>query len=103
MEPFRRVRNELIRDYAGSWYPGGAKQNPGVNLINQTARIYATAPRHNNLQVLISTPDQKTSPFARRFEINLNKLISDMRARSDFSGNRAGCFSVSAVCSDDAR
>lgn len=84
MEPFRRVRNELIKDYAGSWYAGGAQNKTLVNLINQTARIYVTALAHNNPQVLISTPRSENIAFARRFEVNLNKLISDMSLDQTF-------------------
>lgn len=79
LEPFRRVRTELIRDYVGSWYAeNGSRNKVLVNLINQTARIYTVALAANRPQVLVSTPRGANIPFARRFEINLNKLISDM-------------------------
>jgi hypothetical protein len=79
MEPFRRVRKELIRDYVGSWYSeDGARNKTLVNLMNQTARIYTVALAANNPQVMVSTPMVENWPFAKRFEVNLNKLISDM-------------------------
>ena len=79
MEPFRRVRKELIKDYVGSWYAeSGAENKTLVNLMNQTARIYTIALAANNPQVLVSTSRMETLPFAARFEVNLNKLISDM-------------------------
>jgi hypothetical protein len=79
LEPFRRVRKELIRDYVGSWYSeGGARNKTLVNLMNQTARIYTVALAANNPQVMVSTPTLENLPFARKFEVNLNKLISDM-------------------------
>lgn len=79
MIPFRRVRTELIKDYVGSWYAeGGAENKTLVNLINQTARIYTISLAANNPQVLVSTPRSESLAFARRFEVNLNKLISDM-------------------------
>ena len=79
MEPFRRVRKTLIKDYVGSWYStSGADNKTLVNLMNQTARIYTVALAANNPQVLISTPRMETLPFARRFEVNLNKLIGDL-------------------------
>jgi len=79
MEPFRRVRKELIRDYVGSWYSeGGARNKTLVNLMNQTARIYTVVLAANNPQVMVSTPQVENWPFAKRFEVNLNKLISDM-------------------------
>jgi len=85
MEPFRRVRKELIKDYVGSWYSESGAENPTlVNLINQTARIYTISLAANNPQVLVSTPRSESIAFARRFEINLNKLISDMALDQTF-------------------
>lgn len=85
LEPFRRVRKELIKDYVGSWYAeSGAENKTLVNLINQTARIYTVALAANNPQVLVSTPRSESISFARRFEVNLNKLISDMTLDKTF-------------------
>ena len=85
LEPFRRVRAELIKDYVGSWYSeSGAENKTLVNLINQTARIYTVALAANNPQVLVSTPKTETLAFGRRFEVNLNKLISDMSLDKTF-------------------
>jgi hypothetical protein len=85
MEPFRRVRKELIKDYVGSWYAeSGAENKTLVNLINQTARIYVVALAANNPQVLVSTSRTDEIAFARRFEVNLNKLISDMTLDKTF-------------------
>jgi len=85
LEPFRRVRKELIRDYVGSWYSEtGARNKTLVNLLNQTARIYTIALAANNPQVLVSTPRVENLPFARRFEVNLNKLIGDMNLDKTF-------------------
>lgn len=85
MEPFRRVRRELIRDYVGSWYSTEGSENKVlVNLMNQTARIYTVALAANNPQVLVSTPRNETYSFARKFEVNLNKLISDMALDQTF-------------------
>lgn len=85
MEPFRRVRKELIKDYVGSWYAeSGADNKTLVNLINQTARIYTISLAANNPQVLITTPRSQSIAFARRFEVNLNKLISDMALDQTF-------------------
>jgi hypothetical protein len=85
MEPFRRVRKELVRDYVGSWYSEtGARNKTLVNLMNQTARIYTIALAANNPQVMVSTPREVNLPFARRFEANLNHLISDMNLDQTF-------------------
>jgi len=85
LEPFRRVRKELIKDYVGSWYAeSGAENKTLVNLINQTARIYTVALAANNPQVLVNTPRMENLAFARRFEVNLNKLIGDMSLDKTF-------------------
>lgn len=79
MDPFRRVRKELIRDFVGSWYSeGGARAKTLVNWTNQTARIYTVALAAHNPQVMVSTPKVENYAFAKKFETNLNKLISDM-------------------------
>lgn len=78
-DPFRRVRKELIRDFVGSWYSeGGARNKTLVNWTNQTARIYVVALAAHNPQVMVSTPKVENYPFAKKFEVNLNKLIGDM-------------------------
>jgi hypothetical protein len=85
LDPFRRVRKELIQDFVGSWYSeGGARNKTLVNLMNQTARIYTVALAANNPQVMVSTPRVENWPFAKRFEVNLNKLISDMTLDKTF-------------------
>lgn len=87
MEKHRRVRAFNIKHYCGSWYDTTTPQGGErilLNLMNQTARIYTVALAANNPQVLVSTPRDDAIPFARRFEVNLNKLISDMSLDSTF-------------------
>lgn len=87
LEKHRRVRKLMVEHYCGSWYDSTCPQEDGqilVNLINQTARIYVVALAANNPQVLISTPSTENIAFARRFEVNLNKLISDMTLDKTF-------------------
>jgi len=85
LEPFRRIRKYLIKQYCGSWYSEDASDEKVlVNLMNQTARIYTIALSANNPQVLVSTPSLDNIPFARRFEVNLNKLIGDMELDKTF-------------------
>lgn len=85
MEPFRKVRTSLIKDYVGSWYSESSEDNKTlVNLMNQTARIYMVALAANNPQVMVSTPMVENWPFAKRFEVNLNKLIGDMNLDKTF-------------------
>ena len=81
LEKHRRVRKLMVEHYCGSWYDETTPQDEGkilVNLVNQTARIYTVALAANNPRVLVSTPRTESLPFARRFEVNLNKLIEDM-------------------------
>lgn len=87
LEPYRRVRKYMVKQYVGSWYDSTAPQDEDrilVNLMNQTARIYTIALAANNPQVLVSTPSIDNLPFARKFEVNLNKLISDMELDKTF-------------------
>jgi len=79
MEDFRKVRVELLQDYVGSWYSKkGARYKTPINLLNQTAKIFSTIVAANNPRVLASTRNPENWAFAKRFEVNLNKLISDM-------------------------
>ena len=85
LEPYRRVRKMLIKQYCGSWYHEDASDEKIlVNLMNQTASIYTIALAANNPQVLVSTPSVDNLPFARKFEVNLNKLIGDMELDKTF-------------------
>ncbi len=66
MQPFRRVRKELIRDYVGSWYSEtGARNKTLVNLMNQTARIYTVALAAHNPQVLSHRGDRGSLSHCR--------------------------------------
>jgi len=83
--PFRRVRKRLIQDYVGSWWnEDGAESKTLVNLINQTAKIYTVSLAANTPQVLVTTPVYEYSPFAKRFDVNLNKLLVDMNLDRTF-------------------
>lgn len=87
LEKHRRVRKVMVEHYCGSYYDETTPQDDGqilVNLMNQTARIYTISLAANNPQVLITTPRSESISFARRFEVNLNKLISDMTLDKTF-------------------
>jgi hypothetical protein len=85
LEPFRRVRKQLIKDYVGSWYSeGGSEVKILTNLLYQTAKIYTVALAANNPQAMVETPFVEFMPFARRYEVALNKLISDMNLATTF-------------------
>lgn len=85
--PFCRAARELIRDHVGSWYqerPYGARYKTLVNLMNQTARIYTVALAANNPRVKVVSESPEQWPFAQRFQVGLNKLISDMELDATF-------------------
>jgi len=87
LETHRRVRKLMVEHYCGSWYSSTSPQDSErilVNLLNQTARIHTVALAANNPQVLVSTPSMDNLPFARKFEVNVNKLISDMALDQTF-------------------
>ena len=87
METHRRVRKMMVDQICGSWYTETSPQQSErilVNPLNQAARIYTIALAANNPQALISTPSLNNLPFARRFEVNLNKLIGDMELDKTF-------------------
>lgn len=87
IENHRRVRKLMVENFCGSWYSSTTPQDNErilVNLLNQTGRIYTVALAASNPQVLVSTPLMESLPFARKFEVNLNKLISDMALDQTF-------------------
>lgn len=85
LEPFRKTRIEMIKDYVGSWYSErGARNEVLVNLLNQMARIYSRFLAANNPRVKVVAKHPKGLPFAKRYEINLNKKIVDMELDQTF-------------------
>jgi hypothetical protein len=79
LRPFRRSRTEMIRDYVGSWYSSnGARMLTYVNKLNTTASIYSMALAFNNPQVNIDSPNLELWPFCRKYEVNINRVISNM-------------------------
>jgi hypothetical protein len=101
IETHRRVRKLMVEHFAGSWYSTTAPQDSErilVNLLNQTARIHTVALAANNPQVLVSTPSMDNLPFARKFEVNLNKLISDMELDKTFRAVVLDAFFCLGCC-----
>lgn len=86
--PFRRVRKEFVRDHSGSWYSESASAKARyktiINPINQTANVMSAILAANNPRVMVSTTNPANWAFAKRFEVNLNKLISDMNLADTF-------------------
>lgn len=86
MIPYRRIRREFLRDYAGSWYNGklDADKKTLVNLLNQTAKIYTVALAANNPRVNVTTSNLEHWAEAKLFETALNKRIEDMDLAETF-------------------
>lgn len=107
LRPFRVVREKLLKDYAGSWYSEkghGKNTKILVNLMNQTAKIYTVALAANNPVVDVATMRPSSWPFAKRFELNLNKLISDMNLAKTFRQIVLDAFfsiGIAVVCMRD--
>jgi len=79
MLPFRKTRTEMLREYVGSWYAaGGARFQTYVNKLNQTAVIYTMALAFNNPVCKITTFNPRLWPFARKYEVNVNKVVANI-------------------------
>jgi hypothetical protein len=52
--------------------------------MNQTAKIYTVALAANNPWVRVTTPVIQNWSFAKKYQVNLNKLISDMQLEQTF-------------------
>lgn len=99
IDPFRRPRTEMIRDFVGSWYsPSGARFMTYVNKLNQTARIYQMALAFNNPQVRINSFDQKLWPFAKKYEVNVNKVIRNIDLKTTLQAAVLDAFFLIGVC-----
>jgi hypothetical protein len=81
MQPFRDTRRRLIKDYVGPQY--GAHDSKEMvqflSLIYQAATTYQFTLAANRPRVLVNTDYTSLLPFARRFQINLNNLIAEIR------------------------
>lgn len=72
-------RTEMLRDYAGPLYsPYGPRDRRYVNKINLTARNYQMFLAANNPQCIVNTPDPKMWPFARKFQVNVNRVAANI-------------------------
>jgi len=80
MRPFRRNRNEMLREYVGTHHNGnGANFEVLVNLLAMTADVYTIGLAANNPKVTITTEDKNLLAFANRFKVGINNQIKEMR------------------------
>jgi hypothetical protein len=80
LDLFDGDRSTMLRDYAGPLYSpyDRLKTARYVNKLNSTARIYQMALAFNNPQCKITSWDQKLWPFARKYEVNVNKVAANI-------------------------
>lgn len=80
MQPARSLNRALVDEYTGSGY--GTQNRPKfetmVNLMNQTVDAYTMGLVANRPRVLLSTPQQHLSYFARQFQLAINNLIEEI-------------------------
>ncbi|MCE5269509.1 MAG: hypothetical protein LLG00_16660 [Planctomycetaceae bacterium] len=96
---FRKPRTEMIRDYVGSWYsPNGARFPTYVNKLNQTAGIYTMALAFNNPQCKVTTFNPQLWPFARKFEVNINKVVANIDLKTTLQEAVLDAFFLMGVC-----
>lgn len=80
MRPFRQNRQDMLREYVGSYYNDkGAQFEVLVNLLAMTADVYTIGLAANNPKVNITTTNQQLWPFAHRFKVGINNQIKEMR------------------------
>ena len=81
MDMFDSFRTSLINDFAGPLYspyrPKGWTARY-VNQLNTTARIYQMALAFNNPQCKVTSFRQDLWPFARKFEVNVNRVAANI-------------------------
>ncbi len=82
LEPFRKKRSDLIRQYVGSEYP----KNNGVeslrvpaNLIELMMTIYITYLAANAPRVLVTTIIKQLKILAADFGVRLNELVQEIK------------------------
>ena len=99
LDPFRKSRLEMIRDYVGSWYSGGgARFQTYVNKLNQTAGIYQMAMAFNNPQVKIASFNPMLWPFARKYEVNVNKVVANIDLKTTLQAAVLDAFFLMGIC-----
>jgi hypothetical protein len=81
MDMFDQFRTSMINDFAGPLYspfkPKGWTARY-VNSLNRTARVYQTLLAYNNPQCRVTSFQQKLWPFAKKYEINVNRVAANI-------------------------
>lgn len=99
MNTWRDTRTGMLRQYVGSMYGlHGPKMTVYVNNLNRTANIYQMALAFNCPQVKITSFDQKLWPFCRKFEINVNKCISNIGLNLTLQECVLDAFFLMGIC-----
>lgn len=80
LQPFRATRRDLIKSYAGHGYGVTETKNIDfVDLIYQAATTYQFTLAANRPRVTVNTHYGTLVPFARRFQLNVNNLIAEIK------------------------
>ena len=87
MDLFDAFRTSMVNDFAGPLYspykPRGWSSR-FVNKLNATGRIYQMALAFNNPQCKVTSFSQKLWPFAKRYEINVNRVAANINLNATF-------------------
>ena len=79
--PFRQWRQKLIKAYCGPGWgsvEGDTKNKTIENLISLTAQAYVVTLAAQNPRVTISTFDPNLKPFAKKFQVAIDDLLTEI-------------------------
>jgi hypothetical protein len=81
LRPFREKRRKAIENYVGSEWGEVAEDRREVlvNILALTARTYMMSLAANRPNVLITANDMQLKPFAKKFQVNVNNLLKEIR------------------------
>lgn len=102
LDPFRKLANGLIKQYAGPGY-GESSQEDGhkfINLMNQTVDAYMMLLAANTPRVLVSTHNRAYAGFAGHFKVAVNNLLKEInfgQTHYDFVLDAFFCIGVIKV------
>lgn len=99
MEGWRKLRRELISDYAGSLYgPSSASEKRRVvlALMHQAAQAMMLVLAANNPRYLLSASHSKLAGFAKHFQGAINELVVEIRLQESLSQCALDAFFGSA-------
>lgn len=80
LRPFRATRLDFIKQYLGDRYSDQTTEfKTYANLLNQMAEVSTIALVAQNPQVLVETDIVQNLPLARKLQVNLNKILNEIR------------------------